>query len=417
MTFMSPKPLLAAVAVAGLWGLCFNTALADAAPSYTELLAQSANAPRLREADANVDQATNLLTQARARPNPSFNLQSENFGGRDSYRDFRSAETTFSIDQTLELGGKRSARIQAGQAGVGAARAQKSQTVADYGYDLALAYIQAEAADKRLALATDALSLTEEDDRRVTALVDAGKEAQLRQAQARAATESARAEVDEAKAARAEAFARLTAISGSPVPYTSLSQDILAHADVNETPPDIDPLNTPSYLAAKADVESAQAQIKVQKSLGVPDATVSLGVRRLQADRTSALVGGVSMPFPVFDRNRGNVAAAGSQRDAALARLEQARLDAVSETSAALASLFAARTHVTATRNAETTAEEAYRLTRIGYESGKIPLAEVLNARRALTDARSQALTARVERLNAEATLARLQGVAPFGDL
>ena len=214
MTFMSPKPLMAAVAVAGLWGLCFNTALADAAPSYRELLAQSANAPRLREADANVDQATNLLTQARARPNPSLNLQSENFGGRESYRDFRSAETTFSIDQTLELGGKRSARIQAGRAGVGAAQAQKSQTVAGYAYDLALAYIQAEAADKRLALATDALALTEEDDRRVTALVDAGKEAQLRQAQARAATETARAEVEEAKAARAEAFARLTACQG-----------------------------------------------------------------------------------------------------------------------------------------------------------------------------------------------------------
>lgn len=417
MTIISLKPLMAAMAAAGLWGLCLNTALADAAPSYKELLAQSAKAPRLREANANIDQANNLLAQARARPNPSLNLQSENFGGRHAYRNFQSAETTFSIDQTLELGGKRSARIQAGRAGVDAAQAQKSQTVADYGYDLALAYIQAEAADKRLMLATDALTLTEEDDRRVTALVDAGKEAQLRQAQARAATEAARTEVDEAKAARAEAFARLTAISGSSVLFTSVSQDILAHADVNETPPDIDPLKTPSYLAAKADVDSAQAQINVQKSLGVPDATVSLGVRRLQADRTSALVGGVSMPFPVFDRNQGNVAAARSQRDAALARLEQARLDAVAETSSAMTSLFAARTHVTTTRNAQATAEEAYRLTRIGYESGKIPLSEVLNARRALTDARSQALDARVERLNAEATLDRLQGVAPFGDL
>jgi cobalt-zinc-cadmium efflux system outer membrane protein len=408
---------MAAMAAAGLWGLCLNTALADAAPSYKELLAQSAKAPRLREANANVDQANNLLAQARARPNPSLNLQSENFGGRHAYRDFRSAETTFSIDQTLELGGKRSARIRAGRAGVGAAQAAKSEVVASYGYDLALAYIQAEAADKRLALATDALALTEEDDRRVTALVDAGKEAQLRQAQARAATEAARAGVDEAKAVRAEAFARLTAISGSPTPFTSVAGGMLAHAAVNETPPDIDPVKTPSYLAAKADLDSAEAQIKVQKSLGVPDATVSLGVRRLQADRTSALVGGVSMPFPIFDQNKGYVAAARSQRDAALARLEQARLDAVSETSSAMASLFAARTHVKAARNAQTTAEEAYRLTRIGYESGKIPLSEVLNARRALTDARSQALDARVERLAAEAALARLQGVAPFGDL
>jgi cobalt-zinc-cadmium efflux system outer membrane protein len=417
MSFPSGRALCAPLLGASILTLAPALAAADPAPSFKDLLAQSANAPRLREANANVDQATHMLTQARTRPNPSLNLESENFGGRDSFRDFRSAETTFSVEQTLELGGKRSARIAAGRAGVTSAQAQKGQTFADFGYDLAIAYIRAEAADKRLALATDALALTEEDDRRVTALVEAGKEAQLRQAQARAATEAARAEVDEAKAARAEAFARLTAISGSPLPYTSLSQDILAHAEVNETPANIDPLKTPSYLAAKAEADTAQAQIKVQKSLGVPDATVSLGVRRLQADRANALVGGVSMPFPIFDRNQGNVLAASSERDAALARLEQARLDAVAESSAAMAALYAARTHVTATRNAEATAEEAYRLTRIGYESGKIPLAEVLTARRALTDARSQALDARVERLAAEAALARLQGVAPFGDL
>lgn len=71
---------------------------------------------------------------------------------------------------------------------------------------------------------------------------------------------------------------------------------------------------------------------------------------------------------------------------------------------------------MTAGRQAERTAEEAYRLTRLGYEAGKTALVEVIAARRALTDARTELLAAQQERLAAEAALARLQGLVPFGD-
>ena len=61
-------------------------------------------------------------------------------------------------------------------------------------------------------------------------------------------------------------------------------------------------------------------------------------------------------------------------------------------------------------------AEEAYRLTRTGYEGGKLALLEVINARRALAESNNQLLNARIGRLSAEAALARLQGRIPFGD-
>jgi cobalt-zinc-cadmium efflux system outer membrane protein len=69
-----------------------------------------------------------------------------------------------------------------------------------------------------------------------------------------------------------------------------------------------------------------------------------------------------------------------------------------------------------AAREGERTAEEAYRLTRLGYEGGKLALVELLAARRALADAKTQTLDAALERLSAQAALARLQGRAPFGD-
>jgi cobalt-zinc-cadmium efflux system outer membrane protein len=60
-------------------------------------------------------------------------------------------------------------------------------------------------------------------------------------------------------------------------------------------------------------------------------------------------------------------------------------------------------------------AEETYRLTRTGYDAGRTPLIELLTARRNLTDAQLRLLDARVARIRAEATLARLSGRIPFG--
>jgi len=70
---------------------------------------------------------------------------------------------------------------------------------------------------------------------------------------------------------------------------------------------------------------------------------------------------------------------------------------------------------VAAAVETEATAAEAYRLTRIAYEAGKSPLVELTNARRALAEARTQTIEAQLQRLRAEAGLARLQGRAPFG--
>ena len=61
-----------------------------------------------------------------------------------------------------------------------------------------------------------------------------------------------------------------------------------------------------------------------------------------------------------------------------------------------------------------TAAEEAYRLSRIGFESGRISQVELRVTRTALVNARSAAVDARLARVRAEIDLARLDGRAPF---
>jgi cobalt-zinc-cadmium efflux system outer membrane protein len=59
-------------------------------------------------------------------------------------------------------------------------------------------------------------------------------------------------------------------------------------------------------------------------------------------------------------------------------------------------------------------AEEAYRLSRLGFEAGRISQLELRSTRVALISARDAAVEARLARVRAEIELARLQGRAPF---
>lgn len=381
----------------------------------------SQTAPRLKEAVAGVSEAQGLALQARARPNPVVDLQAENFAGQNLYKGSNLMETTVSVAQALELGGKRASRMSAANAEVDAAEARNRQAIADFAYDLALAYAEAEAAQARADLAAQALKRSQNDLRVSRALVEAGREANLRLVTAQAAEASTRAGAEASRANALEALARLSALAGAAEPYTSLAGGLLTAPAAPETADDAPPADMPALQVARAEREAARRLVNVERSRAIPDVTASVGMRRLAGqglggDGATAIVAGVALPFPLFDQNRGNVAAASARSNAADARFNSTRLQAEAEWRSARVQAQAAVSRVSASQQSEAAADEAYRLARVGYESGKTPLVEVLNAQRALTDARGDTLDARVARIRAEATLARLAGRALTGE-
>ena len=60
------------------------------------------------------------------------------------------------------------------------------------------------------------------------------------------------------------------------------------------------------------------------------------------------------------------------------------------------------------------TAEEAYRLARIGFDAGRISQLELRSSRAALIATRNSAVDARQARVQAEIDLALLEARAPF---
>lgn len=401
--------LLAALAAVALTG----AALAEPAPPYAALLAGAAStAPSLAEAQAGVAKAEGLARQARALPNPVLGLEVENFSGSGPYAGADAAETTASLAQTLELGGKRSARIAAGRAGLTAAEAEGAQARAEFAARLAVAYAEAEAGVARVIQAEGLLEAAAADARAARELVDAGREAELRALQARAELEGARATLEEARAERDAAFARLSAMAGSPTTYDAVGESLLQRKPSLAAS---GPADAPAVVAARARREAAAAQLRVERGRVAPDLTVSAGVRRLAGDDATALVAGVSVPLPLFDRGRGAADAARAELSGAEARLRQAEFDAVAELRVAQAQARGATARVQAASAAETAAAEAYRRARLGYEAGRLPQLELTSARRALAEAQGRTLDAQLAQVRAEADLARLTGRTPFG--
>ena len=392
------------------------SAWSQTAPPFAQLLSQTRDVPRVTALEADVARARGLAEQARARPNPSINVYAENFAG-DLDRNARNQQqTTFQIDQPIELGGKRSARIAAGEAGIVAAQARNRDGRLVYATELARAYVGVEIADRRIALAEDEVEEATADLKVARALVGAGKEARLRQVQAETELNTLQADLENARALKTVALARLSALAGSPTPFTGVSESLLDRLDAKPTIGPIDPMQATTVRVAEAERDAAARAVTVQQRLAIPNVTAQLGVRQLRVASGPAVVAGVSVPLPFFDRNRGNIAAARADLQGAEARAAAARLEAEAGTRAGLALVEAADARAAAAQRTMATAEEGYRLARIAYEAGKSPLIELLAARHNLGVARGVILDAAAARLDARANLARLQGLTITGE-
>ncbi|KQR55971.1 TolC family protein [Brevundimonas sp. Leaf168] len=410
-SYRRPPRFAVGCALAAIAAVLASPAWADPAPSFAELLARLDQTPATLEAGALLDAAEARARQARVRPNPTLALDAENAFGSGPFSGYGNAETTLSITQDLELWGRRTARINAARADAGTASLRRDLAVVDAAGRLALVYADAEAAERRATLAEESLSLTLADARAALVLVEEGREPLLRGIQGESEAAAARAGLDEAIAERDAAFARLTAVAMLAEPVTTIDVSLLDLAPATALSPTD---QTPTVRVAEAERSAAESRIAVERTRSRPDVSASVGLRRYEAEDATALTFGLSLPLPLFDRNRGNIEAAQADFRAADARLMTARQEAQADRAAAQARLRASVSRVNAADAGVTSAEEAYRLSRIGFEAGRISQLELRATRTALVNARTAAVDARLARVRAEIDLARQDGRAPF---
>ena len=153
-----------------------------------------------------------------------------------------------------------------------------------------------------------------------------------------------------------------------------------------------------------------EAAAKLERSQAYRNPTLSLGYRRFE-DRNGdgAMVAGISIPLGVFDRNQGSIARARSEVLRAEYDLEAGRRIVLREFATLQRALASEAEAVRATeQDVIPQAERALALAQDGFNQGAFSYLDVLEAQRALSDARQRRVEALRSYFSNEAALDRL---------
>ena len=367
-----------------------------------------ARSPALAAARAEVDAARGRLRQARFRFNPVLNVEVENFAGTGPYSGFSGTETTVSVNQRLDIGGRRKARMTLADAELAAQEYRFAIARADLGQEVRNLFALGVSARDNLALAKENEERARELTRIARELVDVGKEPPLRGLRAEAALAQATAALRAAEADEVTARRSLAALFGVDIPPTEL-----VGSDMLPPPRSVDAMATLDVRLAEAERVIAEAQLRQARAEGRLDPSVGVGMRQLRETGDRALVASLSVPLPVFDRNQGNVAAARSGTQAAEARRNSILANTQAEIANARAALAAAEARVTALEGSGISqAREALRLAQLSYRAGKSSLIELLDVQQAYASTQAELIAARRARAEAQATLERQAAAA-----
>ncbi|MCB0325954.1 MAG: TolC family protein, partial [Bdellovibrionales bacterium] len=147
----------------------------------------------------------------------------------------------------------------------------------------------------------------------------------------------------------------------------------------------------PDIARWKDEMALRQADVSHARARGIPDASLSVGARRVPELNETSLVAGVSIPLPLFDRNQGRIKETRyrlkqgeEQRQAATVLANTILVDAFQR-------LSSASTEVSILRdNVLPAARENFAATHEGYREGKFDLLSVLDAQRTFFEVANQ---------------------------
>ncbi|BEP36483.1 TolC family protein [Variovorax sp. V59] len=373
-------------------------------------LAQQLN-PGLSSASREREATDAAVVQAGAWPNPVLEAQVE-----DLRRGNRT--TTLQLSQPIELGGKRAARVTAAERARDQAASALLARRSELRASAITLFFEVLAAQERLRLAQDSVGLAEAATRAAANRVAAGKVSPLEESRARVAEAGIRVELLQAEGALRSARQQLAALWGNPNPRFTQADGALDRLPAAAGNVESRLSAAPVLRQARLEVERRQALSDLEQARRVPDVTVSLGAKRVPADEgmgsgsgRNQVVVGLSVPLPIFDTNRGNVAEALSREEKARDELAAAELQLGADVAQATERLRSARaTAQTLQRDALPGAEAAYKAAARGFELGKFSFLEALDAQRTLFQVRNQHLLAVADAHRAAAELDRLLG-------
>jgi cobalt-zinc-cadmium efflux system outer membrane protein len=369
--------------------------------------------PSVGAATAGVEAAAAARRVAGLRPNPEVQAQVENFSGTGPYKGLRSSETTVGVALPLELGGKRPARVALATARLTRAQVQAEIARADLRLRITQLYIEAAAAERRSEVLGEQAGIAANAFRIASDRVQVGDVSPIEQQRADVLRINAQVAAESATRQAQAARTNLETLLGSPV-TGPLDRAWFERIDGYGPPRPIEIEGTLALAAAQADVRTADAQVRVARSLRIPDLTVSTFARRLEATNDTAAVVGISIPIPLFNNGNAFVSQSRAEQTQALALRSLVVVDTRQQIASAQTEVANAAASARAAGGPGlAAAQEAARIARIGWAQGKFDQIVLLDAERTLSQTRQTYVDALAAYHDAQARLDRLTTPAP----
>ena len=292
--------------IAGLTGVCF----AQNRLSLTDAVSQALRSRASLKAEyERISAAEGLRVQAGLRANPVFQFQNENLRPGQNYG--QDVDTLALIYQPLDILGKRKERIAVATKAVAAAEADYGQVRWQLIQNVKLAYWTARGAQQ----ISELLAVTARDFQKTidyhAAQFSAGAIAEQDLLRVRLEGERLKIAADLAVLDANRARFQLLREMGENVASNIVLTDPLAP----EQPPV--PIEFRQVLsqrtevkAARAALEQACANVKLQEVYARPDLSVTYGFKRTQLPDTptgvNTAVAGMQITLPFLDKNQGN---------------------------------------------------------------------------------------------------------------
>jgi len=356
-----------------------------------------ARSPDLAAGGFTLRAAEARITQAELRPNPELSLDLENFAGSGTLQGTDSLESTLSLSQVVELGGKRRLRAERASMDFALAAVEQQALALDLLAEVTRRFIALVAAQDRAELAALTSAVAQSTYDAISKRVQAARSPEAELSRASIALTRARVEVQQTESSRLAARQSLAALWGARNPeFTNASGDLLTLRPIRALEDLLDELErNPDYLRFATEARLRDAELNLARAQARPNIVFGLGMRRLEDTNDSALVASFSIPLMISDRNQGAI------REAEILR---AQTDAQWQAalSRAHATVFGLYQELTATRGRVETlrsdalpeAQRALEQTQYGYERGRFSYLELATAQQELLDLRAAIIDA-----------------------
>ncbi len=349
-------------------------------------------------------EAQGARVQAGLRPNPTLDL---NVGNGAILRNPGYWDGGVGVSQAFELGGKRSRRVEAAQADIKVIEWEIRDRERILRSAVATAYAEALAAERNLANVKQSLDLLGQAETVVAARVAQGEAPALDRSLLAVELGRLRADIVLFGNQRSRSLSELRRLAG-----IQTNESLTLSTGLESKPRNVtdqqEALRTalgqrPDLRALEQMEKSADANIRLEKALAIPNLTastrfaytydfiqrVSLSPGRSVAitDQCPVLTVGISIDLPWKNRNQGNIQAAVARKENVRLRREYQQAVISEEVSAALQRYEAAQEAASIfQKQVLEGGRDNLRILRGVYEQGEARLLDVINEQRKLND-------------------------------